>query len=168
MNWMNNTWLIFHIITYDVNIDFDKKFNIFFESFKSNIPCGVCKNHYREQMKNISFYDYIYKKKLFELMIDTHNNVNKKKKVEIWSYDKARDYYKNYKLKREDLIYFINFYSNLRNNEIIEMLKSFIYLVPIKDIRKQLIYYEFKNPLNNNNKKIWVEEIKNLINKHYK
>ena len=165
---MNNTWLIFHKISLDTNINYDKEYNIFFESFKKIIPCGYCRNHYVEQTKNINFLNNIWKNNLFNLTIDLHNNVNKLKKIDTWRYDKAKIYYDNYKLKKEELIYFIEFYCNINNIDIVKMLKSFIYLIPIKNIRKQLIYYEYLNPLNVENKETWLKNIKDLINKYYK
>ena len=165
---MNNTWLIFHKISINTNMDYDKEYNIFFNSFKSLIPCGMCKNHYIEQTKDINFLNNIWKNNLFNLTIDLHNNVNKLRKIDTWSYDKARIYYENYKLKKEELIYFIEFYCNIINVDTVKMLKSFVYLIPIKNIRKQLVYYEYLNPLNVKNKETWVKNVKDLINKHYK
>lgn len=172
MNWMNNTWSIFHKISLKTNINFDKEYNIFFESFKKIIPCYSCRKHYIEQTKNIYFLHNIWNNNLFELTVDLHNNVNELKKIEKWNYEKAKKYYNNYILKKEEIIYFIEFYSNTITNtnihEIIKMLKSFVHLIPIKNIRKQLIYYEYLNPLNAENKETWLKNVKNLINKHYK
>ena len=167
MNWMNNTWLIFHKISLNTNINYDKQYNIFFESFKTIIPCSKCKNHYIEQTKNINFLNDIWKNNLFNLTIDFHNNVNKLNKIDTWNYDKSRKYYNNYKLNKEELLYFIEFYCNISNKDTIKMLKSFIYLIPIINIRKQLIYYEYLNPLTNKNKVKWLNNVKNLINTYY-
>ena len=164
---MNNTWLIFHKVSLETNIDFDKKYNIFFESFKKIIPCSFCRNHYIKNTKNINFCKNIWNNNLFELTVDLHNNVNELKKIEKWNYNKAKNYYSNYRLKKEELIFFINFYLKNSNNHL-DMLKSFVYIIPIKNIRKQLIYYEYKNPLNIENKDKWLLDVYNLINKYYK
>ena len=167
MLWTHNTWLIFHKISKEVKVDLCQKYNDFFESFKEIIPCSFCRKHFVKQTNGINFYNFIFDNILFELTICFHNDVNKLNKKETWSFEKAHEHYDVLELKKKELEFFIGFYSKRKNEHIIKMLKSFVFIIPIKNIRRQTIYYEYKNPLTIKNFDRWVKDILGLIDKYY-
>ena len=162
-NWFHLTWLVFHVITFQIVMDKPKYYYDFFYSFTELIPCSKCKNHYNEKIKNPneSMNYHLNNLNLFNWMVDIHNDINSKNKQKIWSYEEAGDLYKNKILTKKDIIDFFNFYityNNRKNNNrkyLVKMIISMIYILP--ENTNYNIYKDFlhKNPLNENNVTGW-------------
>jgi FAD-linked sulfhydryl oxidase len=94
--WGSHAWLFLHTVTlnYPENPnEFDKKhYKDFFESLSHVIPCEVCKNHYK---KNIKKYPIKLESResLTRWLHKIHNLVNIKNGKEEYPYDKFIEKY---------------------------------------------------------------------------
>ena len=69
---------------------------LFFESLKSILPCSICRNHYKEFLKNHPLSPYLdNNKSLTRWVLDLHNNVNKLNNKKIWTMKEMKNYYEN-------------------------------------------------------------------------
>lgn len=94
--WGSHAWLFLHTITLNYPEepnDFDKKqYKDFFENLSHVIPCEICKNHYK---KNIKIYpiDLESRESLTRWLHKLHNLVNVKNGKEEYPYDKFIEKY---------------------------------------------------------------------------
>ena len=88
--WGPSAWLFLHTITFNYpnNPTKEDKENIhkFFDSLKYTIPCRTCKEHYKDNLKNIPI-KLDSKDDLIEWLFDIHNSVNKFKGGKIYSHE---------------------------------------------------------------------------------
>lgn len=90
--WGPAGWHFMHTVTMtypEVPSDQDKeRYRIFFESIASVLPCPACRRHYLENLKKLPIR-LDSRADLFKWLIDIHNEVNKKNKKPVLSYDEA-------------------------------------------------------------------------------
>jgi hypothetical protein len=93
--WKQNTWLMFHTISKNYDEQYKTKYEDFFNSFKSVIPCKICRTHYIQNISKpgLLVNENINSERIFNWTIDLHNSVNKSTNRREWSYDEARNYY---------------------------------------------------------------------------
>ena len=135
--WNYLTWLMYHLISLEMNHEDKNKYIHFFKSFQILIPCGYCKRHYNKVLSNtnMNIEKNVYNNNLFHWTIDIHSCINKKNYKKIWSYEEAQKYYSSYKLKKEELLAFFNIYyrftkkrDDYYKNHFIIMIQNFIYI----------------------------------------
>jgi len=90
--WGPAGWHFMHAVTMtypEVPSDQDKeRYRIFFESITAVLPCPACRRHYQENLKKLPIR-LESRSDLFKWLIDIHNEVNKKNKKRVLSYDEA-------------------------------------------------------------------------------
>jgi hypothetical protein len=163
--WQPITWIFFHSLSLEYDDSYKEYYLKFFETFKTIIPCKICRNHYNENIDKDEFNlaNNINKDRIFNWTIDLHNNVNKMHKKKIWSYDEAKLYYTKNKLNNNMLKYLIYSYikTNFRKNpnktgELINMIKLIPYVYPEIEKKKKLIDFAEKFELKRENFKKWI------------
>lgn len=163
--WQPLTWFIFHTLSLNYNNDYQTEYIKFFETFKTIIPCKICRTHYISQLnnENMKLENNINNERIFNWTVDLHNNVNKMNHARVWSYEEARNYYQknnfNNKLLKLFLIEYIK--NNLKKNpektnELIRMMNTLSYLHPNNIKRNKLIEFKNKFNLNRENFKKWL------------
>ena len=94
--WGNHAWLFLHTVTLhypDNPTRFDKeKYKHFFESLSHVIPCDICRDHYKQNIKKFPI-NLDSKESLTRWLHKIHNLVNIKNGKEEFSYDKFIDKY---------------------------------------------------------------------------
>lgn len=163
--WQNITWLFFHKLSINQYVNKGIHYEIFFNSFKTLIPCGMCRNHYINMLNENHFNlkENIDKKKLFELTIDMHNNVNQRTFKIMWNYKKSRKHYNSifldyYMIKRFLLTYIYHNYKKRpdKTQELFKMITSFTHIFPRVNCRTKLINYQKIIKPNINNFEKWI------------
>lgn len=90
--WGPAGWHFMHAITLtypEVPSDQDKeRYRIFYESVGTVLPCPACRRHYQENLKKLPIR-LETRGDLFKWLVDVHNEVNKKNKKKVLSYDEA-------------------------------------------------------------------------------
>lgn len=90
--WGPAGWHFMHTVamTYpEIPSDQDKeKYRVFYESIGEVLPCPACRRHYQDNLKKLPI-NLDSRADLFKWTIDIHNEVNKKNKKKIYSYDEA-------------------------------------------------------------------------------
>lgn len=107
--WGPSAWLFLHTITFNYPNNPTKEdkdnFHKLFDSLKFTIPCPICREHYKENLKNNPI-KLDSKDDLIEWLFDIHNSVNKFKGEKEYSheelYDKYYDIFKSQRLKDQD------------------------------------------------------------------
>ncbi len=165
LTWQILTWQVFHKISLDYNEKYRDKYITFFETFKTIIPCSICRNHYISKLNgpNFNIEKNINKNNLFNMTIDLHNSVNAKNKKKIWSHEESKKYYNNINLNKNMIKTFLfNYiYNNFRKGpakteQLIKMITSFIYLIPQDNVRNKLVDYYNRFNLNRDNFRKWI------------
>ncbi len=164
-NWQNLTWLFFHKLSLNQNINKNEQYDIFMNTFKIILPCSICRNHYTSMLNDDinNLYKNINKMNLFNLTVQLHNNVNKRIYKRIWSNKEAEKYYKSnyltyYIIKRFfDIYIYYNFKKGpLKTENLIKMIKSFSHIFPRHHIRDKLIDFQNKMKVNRDNFHKWI------------
>jgi len=98
--WGPSAWTFLHTITlnYPNNPNDEDKSNhkLFFNNLKNIIPCEKCAIHYKENLKKYPLEPALESKELLvKWLIDIHNEVNKKNKKKIYSYEEVNKIYKD-------------------------------------------------------------------------
>lgn len=146
--WTYLTWLMYHLISLQMNHQDKIKYIGFFKSFQILVPCGYCKKHYNRLLSNanMNIQKNVYNNNLFHWTIDIHSNINKRNYKKIWCYKEAKKYYSSYIVKKEELLSFLNIYYNLsiRKGEyykkyFIIMIQNFIYIMPNHSLKNKFI-----------------------------
>lgn len=107
--WGPSGWLFLHTVTFNYPTnpsEEDKKnYKEFFDSLKNVIPCPICSEHYKENIKNNPI-KLNSKDELIEWLFDIHNSVNKFKGEKVYTHEELYDIYydmfKSKKLKGQD------------------------------------------------------------------
>ena len=81
--WGPHAWFFLHSVTFsypDNPTESDKKyFYNFFRSIADILPCSICKNHYKTNIKNFPIENFLdNRNSLVNWLIDIHNIVNEK------------------------------------------------------------------------------------------
>jgi hypothetical protein len=163
--WQPLTWYIFHTISLNYNNEYQKEYIKFFETFKTIIPCKICRTHYTNQLnnENMKLENNINSERIFNWTVDLHNNVNKMNNTRLWSYDEARNYYQknNFNNKLLKLFLFQYIKNNFKKypektNELIKMMNTILYFHPNINKRNKLIEFNNKFNLSRENLKKWL------------
>ena len=93
--WQPITWIVFHNITKNYKEEYNSYYITFFETFKTIIPCKICRTHYNENLskENMTIHGNINSNNIFNWTIDLHNVVNKQNHKRQWTYERANDHY---------------------------------------------------------------------------
>ncbi len=69
-----------------------QQYKQFFESFQYVLPCSICRDHLKQNLKMVPLTDEILndREKVINWGIDLHNEVNKMNGKKTYSYDEAR------------------------------------------------------------------------------
>ena len=158
--WQILTWQIFHKITLNYNQEYKDKYIKFFESFKTIIPCSICKNNYNDKINKLNLNnvdDY------FQMTINLHNDVNKLHNKRNWKIEEAKNHYKKLNLSKKSIKMFLFSYIHYnfkkgphKTEQLINMIKSFIYLIPHEKAKKRLIDFNNYFQLNRDNFQKWI------------
>lgn len=175
--WQHVTWLFFHKLSINQNPNKNIHYENFFNSFKTLIPCGMCRNHYINMVNQESYNikKYTTDNKLFDLTVDMHNNVNRRTLKRHWNYINARKHYNSlyldyYTIKRFLLTYIYHNYKKgpEKTNQLFIMIKSFTHIFPRNGCRNKLINYLKVIKPNKDNFEKWITAyliiIKNELN----
>jgi len=165
LTWQILTWQIFHKISLQYKNEYKDKYITFFESFKTIIPCSICRNHYISKLNgpNFNIENNINNNNLFNMTVDLHNSVNSMHKKKIWNHEESKNYYNNVHLNKNVVkIFLFNYiYNNFKKGpakteQLIKMISSFIYLIPNDNARNKLIDYHTRFNLNRDNFRKWI------------
>jgi hypothetical protein len=163
--WQRITWIFFHTVTLNYNEQYRDKYIEFFDTFKTIIPCKICRNHFIENInkENMNIEENVNSDRIFTWTIDLHNSVNKMHRKKIWSHDEARNYYTNNNFNNKILKFFVFEYirGNFRKgpqktNELLRMMSTLPYLHPDQSKRDRLIDFKEKFELNRDTIKNWL------------
>lgn len=163
--WQNITWIFFHKLALNQDINKNVAYETFFNAFKTLIPCSVCRNHYISMLndENYNLKNNIDSKNLFNFTIDIHNNVNIRTNRRIWKYEEASKHYKSFFLKFNDVKRFIKIYiyhnfkkGPEKTNKLFEMLRALTHIFPRHNIRDKLLNYQRNIKPNINNLHKWI------------
>ena len=163
--WQPMTWKVFHMCALFYNEEYRDKYIDFFDSFKTIIPCGICKRHFTQNTakSELSIENNVNKEKIFNWTIDLHNLVNKMNKKKIWSHDEAREFYTKNEFDNNLIKLFLfqyikhNFKRGPEKTEgLFKMVRSLAYLHPLKEKRDKLIDFSTKFDINRDNIKNWL------------
>jgi hypothetical protein len=163
--WQPLTWILFHTIALNYNNNYKDKYIEFFETFKTILPCSICKNHYTSNVNSneLSIINNINEEKIFNWTIDLHNIINKQHHKKQWTYENALNYYKNNNFNNKVLKIFLfeyiraNFKKNyMKTTELIKMIKTLPYFIPDENKRNLLIDFNNKFELTKKNLRQWI------------
>lgn len=94
--WGPYIWATIHYTTYGYppypNEEHKQKYKQFFELFQYVLPCSICREHLKDNLKEVPLTDEILsdKEKLINWSIDLHNAVNKMNGKKTYTYEEAR------------------------------------------------------------------------------
>jgi hypothetical protein len=92
--WGRQAWHFIHMVALSYpekpSVEDRKNFMRFFNSLPYTLPCPICGEHFKENMKTVP-PRMGSRKELFEWTVDMHNEVNKRNKKKILSYNQAID-----------------------------------------------------------------------------
>jgi len=107
--WGPHAWIFLHSITFNYpdnpTEDEKKHYKNFFENLKFILPCDLCKEHYKINIKKKKLTDKVLssRKNLIEWLIDIHNEVNKRNKKKKLKYKEVvKKYLDFYEGKNND------------------------------------------------------------------
>ena len=93
--WGPHLWKALHMISVgypdEPNEEQKKNYKTFFENFYQVLPCSICSNNYKKNLKELPITNDTMKNQqnLVKWVIDVHNIVNKELKKPIIEYDDA-------------------------------------------------------------------------------
>jgi hypothetical protein len=163
--WQPLTWILFHTIALNYNDNYKNEYYNFFDTFKTIIPCKICRDHYIGNIskEDMNFDNNINIDKIFNWTVDLHNIVNKMNHKKVWSYEEARKNYENNTMNHKMLKFFLFEYirANFKKNpskttELLKMIKTIPYVLPDSDKKNMLIEFKEKFELNRNTLKQWL------------
>ena len=106
--WGPHAWIFLHSITFDYpdnpSIKTKENYKNFFENLQNILPCEMCRNHYRENLKRNPMNNYVLRsrKNLIEWLIDVHNSVNKSNNKPKLRYQDVMKKYLDYYEGKDD------------------------------------------------------------------
>lgn len=163
--WQPVTWIVFHHITRNYKEEYRQQYINFFETFKTIIPCKICRTHYNENLnkQGMMIDQNINSNNIFNWTIDLHNNVNKKNNKTQWSYERANKYYSQNKMNDNLIKLFVIEYIKMnfkkgpeKTRKLLDMLQNLAYLHPNEHKRRKLIEFRERFDLNQDTLKNWV------------
>lgn len=172
--WQAITWKFFHKISLYQDPLKSEAYKIFFNSFKTLIPCSVCRNHYIKMLEddNFDLCKNINKNNLFNFTINIHNNVNLRLGRKIWKHEYSKKFYNSFfldfhEVKRFLKIYIFHSYKKgpEKTNKLFEMIRAFTHIFPRHNVREKLIKYQQVVKPNVNNFHKWIRGYLIIIKK---
>lgn len=167
--WQVITWQIFHKLTLHFKEENREHIIAFFEAFKTIIPCSICRIHYTT---NIKKYNLQTEQNLFQMSVQLHNMVNKMHNKKLWSIEKARNHYNSIEINKNIIrLFFMNYiFYNFKKgpnktDQLFNMTKSFIHLIPQNHLRSKLIDFVHKFPMNRETFRKWIYTMLLIVNK---
>ena len=124
--WGPPCWFFLHTISfyYPEKPSFKDKNNYynFFINLENIIPCEICRNHYKKNLKEFPITPYLdSKKSLIQWVVNLHNLVNKDNGKPEWSAQEVTNLYKKiYSEKKQFCYYFQNDVNDHKQKSIIE------------------------------------------------
>lgn len=128
--WGPYLWYALHYVSlgYPNNpTDEDKQiYKNYYTSYATVLPCSICANHYKENLKKVPLTDEVLSKRenLIAWVINLHNEVNVMKQKEALPFNEARQMVESY---RNDCIHKSKFKEGFSNTE--ESNNTLTYLV---------------------------------------
>jgi hypothetical protein len=166
LEWQPLTWHVFHTIALNYNEEYKDEYIKFFHTFKTIIPCKICKEHYIKHITSspdMYIENNINEDRFFKWTVDLHNAVNKMNHISQWSYEKALEHYKVNNFNNQAFKLFIleyvknNFKKNpIKTDELLNMMKTLAYFHPNGDKRNKLIDFTNKFSLNRKSLRQWL------------
>jgi hypothetical protein len=167
--WQVITWQIFHKLTLHFKEENREHIIAFFEAFKTIIPCSICRDHY---IINIKKYNLHTEQNLFQMTVQLHNSVNKMHNKPPWSVEKARNHYNSIGFNKNMIkLFFMNYiFYNFKKgpnktDQLFNMTKAFVHLVPQNHLRNKLIDFKNKFPMNRDTFRKWIYTLLLIVNK---
>ena len=163
--WQRITWHLFHTISLNYNDKYKEEYIIFFDTLKTIIPCGTCRNHYIENTSkdDMEIDKNINSDRIFNWTIDLHNSVNKMNRKRIWNHGESRKYYEQHNFNNKTLKFFIYEYirANFRKNfekttQLLRMMNTLPYIYPYEEKRNKLVDFKERFELNRDNIRQWL------------
>jgi hypothetical protein len=163
--WQPVTWVIFHSISKNYKEEYHPYYIRFFETFKTIIPCKMCRTHYNENLnkENLTIESNVNSQNIFNWTINLHNIVNKQNHKRQWSYERANDHYGRFFLNNNLIKLFMLEYlkANFRKGpekteKLIMMFQCIPYLHPNEEKRRKLIDFKEKFDLRPETMKNWL------------
>ena len=174
-SWGPATWYILHSISFSWDERFINDYRRFFNLIAQTIPCQKCKNHFSRSINRQNWLirnNVTSKESMTKWLIDIHNDVNRRNRKKIISYDRARNIYLNkegnvkyrrqqyYTFMREYIFYNFKF-QFLKSLEILKLLGK---IFPHVNKRRRLMKFIKNRP---NIKKFglikWLKRYKNIL-----
>jgi len=140
MAWGEPTWFLFHTLAEKLKIEyFDQTKQELFNNISAIcnvLPCPICAQHATEYMRRIQPNSIRTKDDLKELLFQFHNEVNKRRGVEIFSWDDVNEKYS--KANTSNIIhYFVSVFQQKSNN--VSAIASDMYKMRILQLFKKWI-----------------------------
>jgi hypothetical protein len=167
--WGNLQWYLFHLLSYTVSDNdlADKNIKkIYLELFLlllNLMPCIKCYNHSKEILNEYPI-DWKNKENMINWFYNFHNLVNKFLGKQIYSLDDLEIAMKK-PINHLYLIQIIKYYTDRvefghsSSILVVKMLKRLIKVYPCLICKKQLLNYNSRYKLNENNLKVWITNI---------
>lgn len=99
MLWGEPTWFFFHTIAEKIKEEYFNELRLelfnFVKLICANLPCPDCAKHATSYMNKINFDNIVNKEQLKILFFKFHNEVNSKKKYELFDFSDLDDKYSN-------------------------------------------------------------------------
>lgn len=122
--WGPPCWFFLHTISfyYPDNPSFKDKNNFynFFLNLENVIPCNVCRENYKKNLKEFPITPYLESKKsLIQWVVNLHNLVNRENNKPEWKVQDVTNLYKKiYQEKKQYCNYFQNDINNDKQKEL--------------------------------------------------
>ena len=99
--WGPMTWKVLHCITYYYPHNPSKEIkNLYIDFFNNTVigilPCPLCQLHFLKQLRGRPIHNHLNDRvSLCRWLIDLHNNVNKRNRKRVITYEEADKIYQN-------------------------------------------------------------------------
>ena len=119
MTWGPPIWFLFHTLAEKIRVESFYLIktsllnNIY--SICSNLPCPICTNHAIDYLNKINFNNIQSKEELIKMLYTFHNEVNKRKKLELFSYNEVETKYKTAITKNVIVYFMLNYEKKTKN-----------------------------------------------------
>ena len=134
-DWGPPTWIFIHTLAEKVK---ENSFPLISQNLIkiiiqicNNLPCPECTSHAKIFWSKVNILSIQTKQDLINLLYVFHNNVNKRKRIQLFKYEDLK-MYKNYKLIQKYNIFMKNFNTNGNMNLINESFHRNLMLISLK------------------------------------
>lgn len=142
--WGKHMWYTIHFIAMDYpeqpTSEDKRNFQVFFENLHTVIPCYKCSVNYIKHLHELPINSEALKSNegLFKWTVDLHNIVNRDLGKQVWSYEKARAHYIEFKEINEN---------SCKLNTIVNWTLAILVLILIIILLAVLHFYNYTLPL---------------------